>query len=189
MSRMQEASGAVECNYGQLANSIMPEANNQDCSSWAPEPCCSEGYDFGRARRESSVRGDRHPISREDRNGSETNNNAKSSIIGQTRAPDRQRRSHARSRSSRHKIFASLPLVQNENDSLDAQIRIFKEKEDLRECLIPGMVSGVSKKACEGWRRQAIARSAGFLARIKLGPCKDCKYFGESSASPAGKES
>ena len=99
-------------------------------------------------------------------------------------ASERQGHSHARSRSIRHKVFCRLPLGQNGNDSLDAQIRIFKEREDLRECLIPGMVSGISQKACEGWQRQATARSARFMAKIKLGPCKDCKYFSEPSGSP-----
>jgi len=105
-------------------------------------------------------------------------------MMPQTRASERQRHSHARSRSIRHETFCRLPLIQNENDYLDAQIRIFKEREDLRECLIPGMVSGISQKACEGWRRQATARSARYLAKIKLGPCKDCKYLSEPGGSP-----
>ncbi len=184
MSRMQEASGTVECNYAQLADSITAEANNQERPLWVPEPSCYEGRDFGRARRDSVVRIVQHPTSGDERNGAETNKKLKSPIMPQASASERQRHSHARSRSIRHKVFCRLPLVQNENDYLDAQIRIFKEREDLRECLIPGMVSGISQKACEGWRRQATARSARCLAKIKLGPCKDCKYFSEPGGSP-----
>lgn len=105
-------------------------------------------------------------------------------IMPQTSTSERQGHSHARSRSIRHKVFCRLPLGQNENDSLDAQIRMFKEREDLRKCLIPGMVSGMSQKACEGRQRQITARSARFMAKIKLGQCKDCKYFSEPSDSP-----
>jgi hypothetical protein len=184
MSRMQEASGAVEYNYAQLANSITPEANNQERPLCVPEPNCYEGSDFGRARRDSGAWIVQHPTSRDERNGAETNKKLKSPIMAQTSTSERQRHSQARSQSFRHKVFCRLPLGQNEKDSLDDQIRIFKQREDLRECLMPGMVSGISQKACEGWQRQATSRSARFLAKIKLGPCKDCKYFSEPSGAP-----
>jgi hypothetical protein len=184
MSRMQEASGAVEYNYAQPANSITPEANNQERPLCVPEPNCCEGSDFGRARRDSGAWIVQHPTSRDERNGAATNKKHELPITPQTSTSGRQGHTHARSRSVRHKAFCRLPLGQNENDSLDAQIRIFKEREDLRKCLIPGMVSGMSQKACEGWQRQATSRSARFLAKIKLGPCKDCKYFSEPSGAP-----
>ncbi len=184
MSRLQEASGPVEYNYAQLANSITPEANNQERPLCVPERNCCDGLDFDRAPRDSAVWLVQHPTSRNERNGAETNKKLKSPIMPQTSTSERQGHSHERSRSVRHKVFCSLPLGQNENGSLDAQIRIFKERGDLRECLIPGMVSGISQKACEGWQRQVTSRSAGFLAKIKLGPCKDCKYFSEPNGSP-----
>ena len=149
-----------------------------------PEPNCYEGSDHGRARRDSGAWIGQKPTSRDERNRAETNKKLKLSIMAQTSASEQQRHSQARSRSIRHKVFCRLPLGQNENDSLDAQIRIFKQREDLRECLMPGMVSGISQKACEGWQRQATSRSARFLAKIKLGPCKDCKYFSEPSGAP-----
>ncbi len=184
MSRMQETSGPVACNYAQLANSITPEADNQERPSWVPEPNCCAGRESGRAPRDSEVWIVQHPISSDERNGPEANRKLEPPIVDETSAPGRQRHSHARSRSIRHKVFRRLPLSLNENDSLDAQIRIFKKREDLRECLIPGMVSGISQKACEGWRRQAMARFARFMAKIKLGPCKDCKYFSEPGGVP-----
>jgi hypothetical protein len=184
MSRMQEASGPVEYNYAQLANSIMPEANNPERPLCAPEPNCYEERDFGRASRDAAVWIVQHPTSRDARTGAETDKKPKSPIMPQTSTSERQGHSHARSRAIRHKVFCRLPLGHNENDSLDAQIRIFKEREDLRECLIPGMVSGISQKACEGRQRQITARSARFMAKIQLGPCNDCKYFSEPSGSP-----
>ncbi len=182
MSRMQEASGPVEYNYAKLANSITPEANSPERPLCVPEPNCYEGRDFGRASRDAAVWIVQHPTSRDARTGAETNKKPGLPITPQTSTSGRQGHTHARSRSVRHKAFCRLPLGQNENDSLDAQIRIFKEREDLRKCLIPGMVSGMSQKAREGWQRQATSRSARFLAKIKLGPCKDCKYFSEPSA-------
>jgi hypothetical protein len=188
MSRMQEASGAVEYNYAQLANSITSEANNQERPLCVPERNCYEGSDFGRARRDSGAWIVQHPAPRDEGNGAETNKKLKSSIMAQTSTSERQRHSQTRSRSLRHEVFCRLPLGQNENDSLDAQIRIFKQREDLRECLMPGMVSGISQKACEGWQRQASARSARIMAKIKLGPCKDCKYFCEPGGSPVKRK-
>jgi hypothetical protein len=188
MSRMQEASGAAEYNCAQLANLITPEANNQGRPPGVPEPNYYEGRDLGRAPRDSAVWLVQHPTSRDERNGVETNKKLKSPIMPQTSTSERQRHSQTRSRSLRHEVFCRLPLGQNENDSLDAQIRIFKQREDLRECLMPGMVSGISQKACEGWQRQASARSARIMAKIKLGPCKDCKYFCEPGGSPVKRK-
>ena len=184
MSGMQEAPGTVECHYTTLADRITAEADNQERALWAPEPGCHAGSDSGNTPGDSAVRIVQHPTSGDERNAAGTNKKLKSSIMPQARASERQRHSHPRSRSICREVFCRLPLVQNENDYLDAQIRIFKEREDLRECLIPGMVSGISQKACEGWRRQTTARSARCLAKIKLGPCKDCKYFSEPGDSP-----
>ena len=167
MSGMQEAPGTVECNYAQLADTITAEADHE----------LPQGRDFGRAPGDSAVQIVQHPTSEDERNGVATNEKLKSAIMPQTRAYKGQGHSHARSHSIFLKAFCRLPLVQNENDNLDAQIRIFKEREDLRECRIPGMVSGISQEACEGWRRQATGRYARFPAKIKLGLCKDCKYF------------
>jgi hypothetical protein len=171
MSGMQEAPGTVECDYAQLADTITAEANNQELP---------QGRDFGRAHGDSAVRIVQHPTSEDERNGAETNKRLKSAIMPQTRASKRQGHSQARSQSIFRKVFHRLPLVQNESDNLDDQIRIFKKREDLRECRIPGMVGGISQEACEGWRRQATGRYARFPAKIKLGLCKDCKYASET---------
>ena len=189
MSRMQEASGTVETNYAHLADSIAAEANNQERRLSVPEPSCYEGRNSRRDRRGSVVRIVQPPTSRDELNGAATKKGLKYPIMTQTRASRRRGHSHARSGSLCRKSFCRLPLVQNENDDVDGQISTFKDREDLRECLIPGMVSGISQKACEGWRRQTTASSARFLAKIKLGPCKDCRYSSEPCGSPRRRSS
>ena len=170
MSGMQEAPGTVEFNYAKLADTITAEADNE----------LPQGRDFGRVPSDSAVQIVQHPTSEDERNGAETNKKLTSAIMPQNRASKGQGHSHARPRPVYRKFFCRAQRVQNENDNLDAQIRIFKEREDLRECRIPGMISGISQKACEGWRRQATGRYARFPAKIKLGLCKDCKYSNEA---------
>ncbi len=178
MSGMHEVPGTVECDYAQ-PDKIAAEADNQERALWAPESGCHEGRDLGRALGDSAVRIVQHPSSDDKIDGAKTNKKPKSAIMPQTRASKGQGHPHGRSRRVYSKGFSRLPLVQNGNDSLDDQIRVFKEREDLRECLIPGMVSGISQKACEGWRRQAIGRYARYLSKVKLDLCKDCKYVSE----------
>ncbi len=179
MSGMHEVPGTVKCDYAQ-PDKVTAETNNQERSIWAPEPGCHRGRDFGRAPGDSEVRIIQHPTSDDKGNGAKANRKLKSALTPQTGASKGQGHPHARSRRVYRKGFSRLPLVQNGNDNLDDQIRLFKEQEDLRECLIPGMVSGISQKACEGWRRQATARYARYLAKVKLDLCKDCKYVNES---------
>jgi len=61
-------------------------------------------------------------------------------------------------------------------ESIDAQIRRFRARTDLRECLLPGMVGRISPRACLGWQRQAAVRNSRMLAKIKLESCKKCRY-------------
>jgi len=183
MSRMQEGSDPVQCSYAQLANSIRPQTNKHERSPRVPEPGCYEGSDVGPVRKDPVVRIVHEPTSRDVRNGSDTNKKLESPTLPQTQTPDRQKHSHAGSQSICHKVSGCLPRDKDENQPFATQIRIFQEREDLRECLIPGMVSGISQKACEGWRHQSTARSSRFLAKIKLGPCRDCKYFREPCGS------
>jgi hypothetical protein len=175
---MHEVPGTVKCDYAQ-PDKVTAETNNQERPIWAPEPGCHEGPDFGLAPGDSTVRIIQHPTSEDKGNGTKTNKKLKSTVAPQARASKGQGHPHARSRRVYHKGFSRLPFVQNGNENLDDQIRFFKEREDLRECLIPGMVDGISQKACEGWRRQATARYARYLAKVKLDLCKDCKYVSE----------
>jgi hypothetical protein len=74
-----------------------------------------------------------------------------------------------------------------EDESLAAQIRRFRERTDLRECLLPGMVGRISPKACQGWQRQASVRNSRVLAKIKLGSCKNCQYALEPAPGRVGQ--
>lgn len=72
---------------------------------------------------------------------------------------------------------ANSPRPREKTDeSVSTQIKRFQGREDLRECLLPGMLSKISQKACEGWQRQASVRTSRVLARMKLDPCKRCQY-------------
>jgi hypothetical protein len=65
------------------------------------------------------------------------------------------------------------------NASHSDQIKLFKERLDLRECRVPGMLSKISPAACEGRRKQAEMKNSKFMGKIKLGPCRECRYFAE----------
>jgi len=91
--------------------------------------------------------------------------------------------SKAGTRSGSHRQSHCRKPQRAEDDTLAVQIRQFQARPDLRECLLPVILGGVSRKACEGWQRQATARTSRFLAKIKLGPCKGCKYFSEDARS------
>ena len=81
MSRMQEASGAVEYNYAQLANSITPEASNQERPLCVPKSACCEGRDSGRACGGSGAWIVQHPTSKNEPNGSESDNKCQSPMM------------------------------------------------------------------------------------------------------------
>lgn len=175
MSRMQKAASPVGCNYAQPVNSIKSRSDNGERPPRISDPNGSEGHDIGREPTDSLVWIVQFPTKTDKGNGSLA---AKSPIppVSDRSARDRQRRSPARPRSIRREVSYRSPFGQVEDTSVDDQIRIFKERADVLKCLIPGMISGISRTACEGWRRQVISRSARYLAKIKLGPCKDCKH-------------
>ncbi len=100
----------------------------------------------------------------------------KSTRVGRRKPPDTRKRPEAgRVPALGRESGVELPRQEKE-ESLAEQIRRFQERADLRECLLPGMVGGVSQKACEGWQRQAALRNSRMLAKIKLQPCKECPY-------------
>ena len=103
--------------------------------------------------------------------------NPKRKSIDPEEANDLQRR-HApawRSRALRRQEHARV--AEREEKSLAEQIRSFQERADLRECRLPGMLSRISRQACEGWQRQTGLHSSQILARIKLNPCTRCEHF------------
>ena len=100
----------------------------------------------------------------------------KSTRVGRTNRRGTRKPPQARIVPALGKESVSELPRQEKGESLAEQIRRFQERGDLRECLLPGMVGGVSQKACEGWQRQASLRNSRMLARIKLEPCKKCPY-------------
>jgi hypothetical protein len=68
-------------------------------------------------------------------------------------------------------------------EAVDAQIRAFMERPDLRHCWLPGMLSRISRQACEGWQRQARFRASKLSVKIKLDPCKKCQFYVQNAAA------
>jgi len=62
------------------------------------------------------------------------------------------------------------------DEPFDAQVRRFQDRDDLRECLLPGMLGRISPRACEGWKREAVVRNSRSMSKIKLEPCKRCRF-------------
>ncbi len=116
-----------------------------------------------------------------DRPAAERTARLKSGRMGSTRAPGTRKRSESRKLSAPGNESPAVQPRQREDESVAAQIRRFQERADLRECLLPGMLSGVSRKACEGWQRQESVRNSRMLAKIKLESCKKCRYGLESA--------
>jgi hypothetical protein len=71
--------------------------------------------------------------------------------------------------------YAQRPTAAPE--SVDAQIRKFMERPDLRNCCLPGMISRISRQACEGWQRQSRNRASKLTVKIKLDPCRKCRFY------------
>jgi hypothetical protein len=69
-------------------------------------------------------------------------------------------------------------------EAVEAQIRKFMERPDLRHCWLPGMLSRISREACEGWQRQARFRASKLSVKIKLDPCKKCQFYVQTAAAP-----
>lgn len=113
---------------------------------------------------------------RDDHHAPKRSARSKSTRVERPNVVETRKRAEARRESAlRHEPAAGHTQPQ-EDQSVSAQIRRFQERADLRECLLPGMLGKVSRKACEGWQRQATVRNSRMLARVKLDPCKKCTY-------------
>ncbi len=73
-------------------------------------------------------------------------------------------------------------------EAIDVQIRNFMERPDLRHCRLPGMLSRISRQACEGWQRQARFRASKLSVKIKLDPCKKCQFYMQTAAASLGQK-
>jgi hypothetical protein len=118
----------------------------------------------------------RNPPTRTDRPAAERTSRLKSPRRARAGDLGTGKRSESRSVSVPRQESVSAQPRQKESESVAAQIRRFQERADLRECLLPGMLSRISRKACEGWQRQASLRTSRILAKMKLESCKRCQY-------------
>jgi hypothetical protein len=119
---------------------------------------------------------DRYQSTCADRPKSERASQNKFATMTKAVAAGKSKRSESKSISVPHQHSRSAQTRQNENEPVSAQIRRFQERADLRECLLPGMLSGISPRACEGWQRKSLVRTSKAMAKIKLEPCKKCRF-------------
>ncbi len=104
------------------------------------------------------------------------------------RSRERFPRSVAASRTNRRALVAKSRTknshgITTDPEAVDAQIKRFMERPDLRHCWLPGMLSKISRQACEGWQRQARFRASKLSVKIKLDPCKKCQFYVQTTAA------
>jgi hypothetical protein len=178
MSRMQEFFSRKDYHCARPAVPVAEpcEADTQEQSDKSPRDDTLGESDYRQLRRSSILWIVRKSPSRDERSSTERTSRLKSPKVARTSTPGTGKRSESRRVSAlRHGSVSGQPR-QRESESVAAQIRRFQERADLRECLLPGMLARISRKACEGWQRQASARNSRMMARIKLEPCKSCQY-------------
>lgn len=112
--------------------------------------------------------------------------NLKQGSIDPERSNDPERKPGPKWRSRALRRQDHARVAEREEKSLAEQIRSFQERADLRECRLPGMLSRISRQACEGWQRQTGLYSSQILAKIKLNPCTRCEHFLGSARNPMG---
>ncbi len=112
---------------------------------------------------------------RPDRPTSSATSQLKSPKVGRASAPGKHKPRRRSAPTHRHGVVSGQS-PQQQCESIQAQVLNFQQREDLRECLLPGMLSKISREACEGWQRQASVRTPRMLAKMKLESCKRCQY-------------
>lgn len=167
---------------------------NNDCAECAVpvlEPCETDTQELSDKRRHESALGEsgrrqlkptsiprivRNHATRPDRHAMERTSRFKSLRVTRTSAPGTGKRSENRRIPTHcHESVAGEPL-QKQSESIEAQILRFQQRADLRECLLPGMLSRISPKACEGWQQQASVRNSRMMAKVKLEFCRNCRF-------------
>jgi hypothetical protein len=185
MSRMQEVSSHK--NYDQAEPSL-PLALERNAHEWCHQRHDDQALaesDRRRISRDSILWIVRNPAAKVERPAIDPRSRLKTPRTARRSAPKRQRRPEPGSEPVfREQSESSLPCP-NEGESVAAQIRSFQERADLRECLLPGMLSRVSRKACEGWQKQATVRTSRVLAKMKRDSCKRCQYRLEPDSASA----
>jgi hypothetical protein len=170
MSRMQEALSRKDYDCARLA---VPVA--EPCEADIPERSGNRYHDKTLGESDTRQRQRslivwmvRNPPTRGNHPDAESISRLKSPGVERTSAPGAWKRSEGR-------LVSGEPL-QKESESVAAQVKRFQERADLRECLLPGMLSRISRKACEGWQRHASVRTSRVVAKMKRESCKKCQY-------------
>lgn len=183
MSRMQDALFRKDYDCPNPAVPV-PDLSEPDNQEGAHEGCNVETLCESKSchlRRNPILWVVPNPPTRAGRPTGERTARLKSNRVRSANAPNTRKRSETKKVSALHNESPAGQSLHEENESLAARIRHFQERADLRECLLPGMLGGVSRNACEGWQRQESVRNSRMLAKIKLEPCKNCRYGLESA--------
>ena len=178
MSRMQEALSHKDYDCAKPAVPVAEpsEADTQERSDKRYHSKTIGESDCRRLWRSSIQWIVRNPPTRADRPTAERTSRFKSARVARTGDQGTGERPGSRSVSVPRQESVSGQPRRKESDSVATQIHRFQERADLRECLLPGMLSRITRKACEGWQRQASLRNSRMLAKMKLESCKRCQY-------------
>jgi hypothetical protein len=178
MSRMQDSFARKDYNHENPAVpvAVMFEANTPEPSDERQNCTPTSEPDCGRLSRGDILWIVRHPVP------SDGSTRPRNPAQPEPRRVERKSAPKARKRPDRGPV--SIPRVEqgrlqraaSKAEAVAAQVRSFQERSDLRGCLIPGMLSKISPKACEGWQRQATVRTSRVMAKMKLDSCRNCPY-------------
>ncbi len=177
MSRMQEALSRKDYDCVKPAAPVAAtcEADAQERSDERYDKKTLGESDSRERRRNAILWIVRHSVSKGDRPAPGSTSRLKVPRVAKANSPRARRRPQARSLSIPRQEAVSSPPRQDERESVEAQIQRFQARADLRDCLLPGMLSRISRKACEGWQHQATVRTSRIMTKMKLDPCRKCQ--------------
>ena len=178
MSRTQNALFRKESH---CANPTVPveetcEIDTRDRSDKSYQVSTLRDFDLRQVRPRPILRIVPDPSRSRDRSPAESGAQLRTTRVERTGARNTKHRSKGRKAPAHADASVSVQQRPKEDESIAAQIGRFQERGDLRECQLPGMRGRISRKACEGWQKQASLRNSRMLAKIKLAPCKECRY-------------
>jgi hypothetical protein len=178
MSRMQDALSRedYDCANYAVPVAVMLEANTPEPSDERQNRTPASEPDRGRLSRSDILWIVRHPVPRRDRTRPGDPSQPNSPRVERKTAPKGRKRPDRGPVSIPRVEQARLEPSERQAVALAAQVKSFQERSDLRECLIPGMLSKISPKACEGWQHQATVRTSRVMAKMKLDSCKNCPH-------------
>jgi hypothetical protein len=178
MSRMQEALSRKDYDCAKPAVPVLVpcETDTQERSDMSFHDSTLVESDYRQHRRRSTLTVVGNHPTRGDRPAPPKTSQLKSPGIGRENAPRKCKLSKRRSVHTHRHGAVSGQSLQLQSESVQAQMLRFQARVDLRECLLPGMLSRISPKACKGWQHQASLRNSRMMAKMKLEICKSCRF-------------